>query len=128
MFGQTVLLLAATAASAGQVAAQDPTTPPPELRVPAAVQPAGQVFPPGVEVLSVDGEPLGVLARVETRPAGERILHIRGSDGSMTAAPASVASRGERAVVLDWTRSEFEASAATPPADSAAASPTPPLS
>jgi hypothetical protein len=77
-------------------------------------------------VLSVDGEPLGVLAAVETRPGGERILHIRRTDGSMTAAPASVASRGERAVVLDWTRAEFEASAVTAPPDPGSAPPGPP--
>ncbi|HYC68227.1 hypothetical protein [Brevundimonas sp.] len=128
MFGPVLLVFASAAAFSGSPAAQDPTSPPPPIHVPAAVQPAGQVFPPGAEVLSVEGEPLGVLTRVETRPAGERILHIRRPDGSMTAAPASVASRGERAVVLDWTRSEFEASAATPTAESASAAPAPPLS
>jgi hypothetical protein len=126
MFGQFLLLLGA-AAFGGPVGAQEPTTPPPPIQRPATVQPAGQVFPPGAEVLSVDGEALGVLVRVETGPAGERILHIRRSDGSMTATPAGVASRGERAVVLDWTRSEFEASAASPPTDSASAAPAPPL-
>lgn len=130
MFGHTLLLLGAAGALsfAGPVAAQDPAPQPP---APASVSipgpPVGSAFPPGAEVLSVEGEPLGVLAEVESRPGGERILHIRRTDGAMTAAPASVASRGERAVVLEWTRAEFEASAATAPPDSASASPVPPL-
>jgi len=102
------------------VAAQTPParTPPP-AGAPALAPVAGQSFRAGAEVLSVDGEPLGVLARVETRPGGERILHIRRADGSMTTAPAVMAFRGERAVVLEWTRAEFESGAAmadAPPA------------
>ena len=58
-------------------------------------------------MLSVDGEPLGVLAYVDAL-GGERLLHIRRPDGTVTTAPAVVASRGERAVVLEWTRAEFE--------------------
>lgn len=129
MFSQTILLLGAAGALsfAGPVAAQDPVVRPPApapLSVPAP--PASPTFPSGAEVLSVDGDPLGVLAEVEARPGGERILHIRRTDGSMTQAPASVASRGERAVVLDWTRAEFEEAATAPPV-SASASPIPPL-
>ncbi|HYD26508.1 hypothetical protein [Brevundimonas sp.] len=130
MFGQTFILLGAAGALslAGQDAAQDPPTqlPPASASAPTPAPPVGLPFPSGAEVLSVDGEALGVLAGVETRPGGERILHIRRTDGSMTAAPASVASRGERAVVLDWTRAEFEATAATAASDSASASPVPP--
>lgn len=108
-----VLLVAAvTAASATPVAAQSPPVQSP-APVAAPVPPFGQTFPPGAEVLSVDGEPLGRLTEVETRAGGERILHIRRADGSMTTAPAIVASRGERAVVLDWTRLEFESEAMT---------------
>lgn len=122
MFDKTVLLLAvAGLAAASPAAAQIAPAPSPAPTPPPFAAPvAGQTFPPGVEVLSVDGQPLGVLARVETRPGGERILHIRRPDGSVTTAPAVVASRGERAVVLEWTRAEFDAPA------TAAASPTPP--
>lgn len=109
MSGKTVLLFAAAALLAAPAAAQ--TRPPPSA-VPAA--PASPAFPAGAEVLSVDGEPLGVLERVEARPGGERILHIRRPDGSTTLAPSVVASRGERAVVLDWTRAEFESGQAWP--------------
>ena len=129
MFGQTLLLLGAAGALslAGPVAAQDPAIRlPPSASASTPAPPVGLTFPSGAEVLSVDGEALGVLAGVETRPGGERILHIRRTDGSMTAAPASVASRGERAIVLEWTRAEFEASVATAPSDSASASPVPP--
>jgi len=127
MFAKTpVLLAAAVLASASPVAAQAPAgQSPPPIDAP----PSGQTFPPGAEVLSVDGERLGVLILVETRPGGERILHIRRAEGSMTTAPAIVASRGERAVVLDWTRAEFESAAttvATGPA-SPTPSPTPPV-
>ena len=108
-----VLLVAAvTAASATPVAAQSPPVQSP-APVAAPVPPFRQTFPPGAEVLSVDGESLGRLTEVETRAGGERILHIRRADGSMTTAPAIVASRGERAVVLDWTRVEFESEAMT---------------
>jgi hypothetical protein len=48
----------------------------------------------------------------------------------MTTAPAVMASRGERAVVLEWTRAEFESGAAmvqaSPPEAAAPAGPTPP--
>ncbi len=119
------LIIALGAALAAPAAAQTPPgQPPASLAAPAP--PPGQTFPSGAEVLSVEGEPLGVLARVETRPGGERILHIRRTDGSMTTAPAIMASRGERAVVLEWTREEFE-SAATTAAASAAASPASPM-
>ena len=119
------LLIAAVLTSAAPVAAQTlaPQIPPPAPPSPVAAPAPAQAFPSGAEVLSVDGEALGVLARVEIGPDGEGILHIRRPDGSMTAAPAAVASRGERAVVLDWTRAEFETSA-TPAA--AASAPIPP--
>ena len=112
MFAKSAVLpvAAAVLATAAPVAAQAPGDP--SLR-PAASPAFGQTLPPGAEVLSVDGEPLGVLAEVEIRPGGERILHIRRADGSMKIAPAIVASRGERAVVLDWTRAEFESAATT---------------
>ena len=77
-------------------------------------------------MLSVDGEPLGRLIEVETRAGGERILHIRRADGSTTTAPAIVASRGERAIVLDWTRAEFESEAMTAPAPGLATTPPSP--
>lgn len=126
MFDRIVLPLAAAALAATTPAAAQ-IAPTPSRLAPFAAPVAGQTFPPGVEVLSVDGQPLGVLARVETRAGGERILHIRRPDGSVTTAPAIVASRGERAVVLDWTRAEFEAPAAAETASAdAAASPTPP--
>lgn len=117
--GSPILLLAAGAlAVAGSAAAQIP--PPAAVASPAPA--AAPAFPPGAEVLSVEGESLGVLAGVETRPGGERILHIRRADGSMTTAPAVVAFRGERAVILDWTAAEARADAtarakaAAPPA------------
>jgi len=119
---KSVLLVAAGAVFAGPVLAQ---TPPPGP--PPSVARTGPAFPPGAEVLSVEGEPLGVLDRIETRLDGERILHIRRADGTLTSAPAAVASRGERAVVLEWTRAEFEAgqAAPTPPVE-VAATPIPP--
>jgi hypothetical protein len=101
-------LAAVSLAMALPAAAQ---TPPP-AEAPALAAVAGQSFQAGAEVLSVDGEPLGVLARTESRPGGERILHIRRTDGSTTTAPAIVAFRGERAVVLEWTRAEFESGGA----------------
>lgn len=125
---KTVLLLAAaglaaTSPAAAQVApAPIPASPPAAFTAPVP----GPAFPPGADVLSVDGQTLGVLARVETREGGERILHIRRPDGTVTTAPAVLASLGERAVVLEWTRAEFEAPAAAVPAD-IAASPTPPI-
>lgn len=129
MFKRLVLPLAVGVAIAVPAAAQ---TPPVQTPTPVAGPPpvADQTFPVGREVLSVDGEPLGVLARTETRPGGERILHIRRTDGSMTTAPAIVAFRGERAIVLDWTRAEFESGAAVAqaaPLDAAgSAGPVPP--
>lgn len=127
---KTFLLLAAAGlAATGPAAAQIAPAP---LSAPSAAPfaPApAQVFPPGAEVLSVDGQPLGVLARVEIREGGERILHIRRPDGSVTTAPAVVASLGERAVVLEWTRAEFEAPAPAEavPAEVAASSAPPTL-
>lgn len=125
LFPLAALSMAIAAPAAAQTP-PDPSTAP--VAGPAPV--AGQTFPVGREVLSVDGEALGVLARVETRPGGERMLHIRRTDGSMTTAPAVMASRGERAVVLEWTRAEFESGAAmaqTAPVEAAAsAGPTPP--
>ena len=130
MFGHSLLLLGAAGALsfAGPVAPQAPVGQPAPSPMPASVAapPVAPAFPSGSEVLSVDGEPLGVLAEVETRSGGERILHIRRTDGSMTAAPASVASRGERAVVLEWTRAEFDNSATTDAAAAASPSPIPP--
>ena len=116
MFWKPVLLFLAAAAQTpppGQL----PATPPTALAPIAA-----PAFPPGAEVLSVEGEPLGVLVRVEARPDGERILHIRRPDGTLTWAPSVAASRGERAVVLEWTRAEFEAgqAPAAPPTEVAA--------
>ena len=99
-------------------------TPPGSPPAPVPVPAPSQAFPPGAEVLSVEGEPLGVLTEVEIRPGGERILHIRRSDGSMGSAPAVLASRGERAIVLEWTRAEFDA---TPAPTEVAASPRPPV-
>lgn len=121
------LVTASAAPIAAPTAAQSPPARSP-APVAAPVLPFGQTFPPGAEVLSVDGEPLGRLVEVETRAGGERILHIRRADGSMTTAPAIVASRGERAVVLDWTRAEFdsEAMAASAPTG-LPPPPTPPL-
>lgn len=127
MLDKTVLLLAAAGLAATPVAAQIAPAPSPvPSPAPLAAPVAGQTFPPGVEVLSVDGEPLGVLARVETRTGGERILHIRRPDGSVTTAPAVVAFRGERAVVLEWTRAEFEAPPTATAPEGAAASAMPP--
>ena len=122
------LAMASAAPIAAPVAAQSPPAGSP-APVTAPALPFGQTFPPGAEVLSVDGEPLGRLVEVETRAGGERILHIRRADGSMTTAPAIVASRGERAVVLDWTRAEFdsEAMAAAAAPTGLPPSPTPPL-
>ena len=120
-----VLPVAAALAVAAPAAAQTPPDRPPSPFAPAPL--AGQTFPQGVEVLSVDGERLGQLAEVETRAAGERILHIRRADGSMTTAPAIVASRGERAVVLDWTRAEFESAAPAGAAEPVTSSSTPPV-
>lgn len=113
MFGRTLTL---TAAGGGllfavPVGAQEPggqTTPPPAPAPPASAPAPGGPFPTGAEVLSVDGEPLGVLAYVETLD-GEAMLHIRKPDGTVAMAPSGLASRGERAVVLDWTRAQFEA-------------------
>ena len=123
MFAKTPVLLAAAAmAFASPVVAQAPAGQSP---APIVASPSGQTFPPGAEVLSVDGELLGVLTLVETRPGGERILHIRRAEGSMTTAPAIVASRGERAVVLDWTRAEFESAATTVATGPASPSPSP---
>ncbi len=120
------LMAAAALAIVTPAVAQTPPGPP-SATIAAAPAPA-RTFPRGAEVLSVEGEPLGVLAEVEERPGGERILHIRKVDGSITTAPAVMASRGERAVVLEWTREEFEAggSNAATAADEAAASPVPP--
>lgn len=119
------LLIAAGAILAVPANAQTP--PPPLTSAPVTVLSPGAAFPPGAEVLSVEGELLGVLDRVEARPGGERILHIRRADGSTTTAPAIMASRGERAVVLEWTRAEFEsAGAAATPAPIASTAPSPP--
>lgn len=124
MFAKSFLLAAVVLASAPPAVAQ---TTPDEPPAPAPLPPAAETFPPGAEVLSVDGEPLGRLTEVETRPGGERILHIRRTDGSMTMAPAVVASRGERAVVLEWTRAEFESAATTAAATPVGPVPAPPL-
>lgn len=117
-----VLLMAVGLLAATPAPAQTPP-PGPGQTPPPAAPPA---FPPGAEVLSVEGEPLGVLGSVEVRPGGERLLHIRRADGSTGVAPSVVASRGERAVVLDWTRAEFEAGQTTaPPPAEIAATPAP---
>jgi len=130
MFARTpvLLVIAVAVTSAAPVAAQAVAGQPP-APVAAQAAPFEQTFPSGAEVLSVDGESLGRLAEVEMRAGGERILHIRRADGSMTTAPAIVASRGERAVVLDWTRAEFESGAMTAagPPTGLPPSPTPPL-
>lgn len=125
MPGKTILLVAALALS-GAASAQEPANPTASPAAPArAVAPpapvAGDGFRAGAEVLSVDGEPLGVLAYVDTLE-GERTLHIRRSDGTVTAVPSTVASQGERAVVLEWTRAEFE----TPSPSVAPSVPPPP--
>ena len=125
MLARPVMLLAAAAvAFAGPTVAQTPPGPPSGPAAASAPIPT-QSFPPGAEVLSVDGEPLGVLAEVELRAGGERILHIRRADGSMATAPAAVASRGERAVVLEWTSAQFESPAARTAAAEPPATPSP---
>ena len=100
MSGRTLLLTSAVALSlvAAPAAAQDPAGKAPASAPRADPAPAasGPDFPAGAEVLSVDGEPLGVLAYVDAL-GGERLLHIRRPDGTGTTAPAVVASRGERA-------------------------------
>ena len=130
MIGKTArpLVIALVAVLTAPAAAQSPPGPSPKSPA-APAPPPGQTFPPGAEVLSVEGDPLGVLAQGEIRPGGERILHIRRPDGSMTTAPAIMASRGERAVVLEWTREEFESAATTASASATASpvSPTPPV-
>lgn len=130
MSNKTSMLLAAAAGAALAASAAVAQTPAaPSLKSAAApAPPPAQTFPTGAEVLSVEGEALGVLAQVELRPGGERVLHIRRPDGSVTTAPAVMASRGERAVVLEWTREEFETGAAVGGTnqDDAAASPAPP--
>lgn len=117
-----VLLIAAGCLAAAPAAAQSP---PAGQRPPAPAAAPPPAFPPGAEVLSVEGEPLGVLVRIETRADGERILHIRRPDGTLTWAPSVVASRGERAVVLEWTRAEFEAGQAAAPPVEVAGTPVP---
>lgn len=114
MVGKTLLVISALAL-AGPVGAQDPG-PTPAAGPPTPV--AGDVFRAGAEVLSIDGEPLGVVAYVDTLD-GERMLHIRRADGTVDTAPSTVASQGERAVVLEWSREEFENPSRAP------ASPTP---
>jgi C-terminal processing protease CtpA/Prc len=118
MFGKTLLVIGVLAL-AGAGSAQDPAgpTPAPAASPPAPV--AGESFRAGAEVLSIDGEPLGVLAYVDTLE-GERMLHIRRPDGTVITVPSTVASQGERAVVLEWSRTEFE----TP--SGSAGSPIPP--
>ena len=119
MFPHTLIALSAFALP--PATSQDAAAPPAPM---AVVAPASdQSFPAGAEVLAVDGEPLGVLARVETTPGGERILHIRRPDGTTATAPATVASRGERAIVIEWSRAEFE----TPPVAPAPDAPPPTL-
>lgn len=130
MSDKTSILLTAAAGAvlAAPVAAQTPPASPPATPAVAPGSPAAQAFPPGAEVLSVEGEPLGVLAQVELRPGGERILHIRRTDGSVATAPAVVASRGERAVVLEWTREEFDSAAVAappPPPEAVSTAPSP---
>lgn len=115
MFGKTLLVISALA-WAGPAGAQDPTGPAPAAEPPTPV--AGDVFRAGAEVLSIDGEPLGVVAYVDTLE-GERMLHIRRPDGTVDTVPSTVASQGERAVVLEWSRAEFENPSRPPP------SPTP---
>ena len=114
MVGKTLLVISALAL-AGPVGAQDPG-PTPAAGPPTPV--AGDVFRAGAEVLSIDGEPLGVVAYVDTLE-GERMLHIRRPDGTVDTVPSTVASQGERAVVLEWSRAEFENPSRPPP------SPTP---
>ena len=98
MSGRTLLLTSAVALSlvAAPAAAQDPAgkAPASAPRADPATAASGPDFPAGAEVLSVDGEPLGVLAYVDAL-GGERLLHIRRPDGTVTTAPAVVASRGE---------------------------------
>lgn len=121
MFGKTLLVISALAL-AGPVGAQDPAGP----AAPAASPPspvAGDVFRAGAEVLSIDGEPLGVLAYVDMLE-GERMLHIRRPDGTVITVPSTVASQGERAVVLEWSRAEFENPSR--PASTTPVSPSPP--
>ena len=128
MSGRTLLLTSAVALSlvAAPAAAQDPAGKAPASAPRADPAPAasGPDFPAGAEVLSVDGEPLGVLAYVGAL-GGERLLHIRRPDGTVTTAPAVVASRGERAVVLEWTRAEFENPVRPPVAVEVVAVPSP---
>lgn len=122
MFGKTLLVIGALAL-AGAGSAQAPAGP---TRAPAASPPApvaGDAFRAGAEVLSIDGEPLGVLAYVDTLE-GERMLHIRRPDGTVITVPSTVASQGERAVVLEWSRAEFENPSR--PASTTPVSPSPP--
>ena len=118
MFGGISLLTAVALSFSAPATAQDSGQTPPAA--PAAPAPAPGDFPAGAEVLSVDGEPLGVLAFVDAL-GGERLLHIRRPDGTVTTAPSIIATRGERAVVLEWTRAEFEN-----PGSRASAPPEPP--
>lgn len=109
MFGKSLGLSGVAALLfAGSAGAQVSPGPPPAPTPSALPVMADQTFLPGVDVLSVDGERLGVLAGVEAGPGGERMLHIRRDDGSVMTAPATVASRGERAIILAWTQAEFE--------------------
>lgn len=110
MFGKLLVPAAIIVSAALPASAQQAPAPAAAPLQTAAAPPTPVVadgFRAGSEVLSVDGEPLGELAYVYTLD-GEPVLHIRRSDGTVATAPAAVASQGERAVVLEWTRAEFE--------------------
>lgn len=119
-------------AVAGAVLAQNPAPPSPPRQMPPAPQtmptpPSGE-YAVGTSVMASDGARLGTIVRVHLGAAGQQMLHVRASDGTVKAAPTTGATVRDGTVVVAWTKAQFDAAAeASPPAtDSTMPAPAPP--
>lgn len=106
-FKTTILASAAAVLFAAPAFAQDaPTTPAPTEQAPAAQQSLS--LTPGTTVQGPDGE-LGKLEGVQNNASGAQELTVRGADGQVRAVPLNGIRQEGANVVVDYTKSEFDA-------------------
>lgn len=105
-FKTTILASAAAVLFAAPAFAQDAATPAPTEQAPAAQQSLS--LTPGTTVQGPDGE-LGKLEGVQNNASGAQELTVRGADGQVRAVPLNGIRQEGANVVVDYTKSEFDA-------------------
>lgn len=90
-----------------------------------AAPPASVTVQPGSTVKGEGGVELGTLQGVRTNAAGEQELEVRGADGQLRAVPLGGLQQDGDALVVAWSKAQFDASAAIQPSAPPAAEPNP---